>query len=49
MSNNGSLGIINSGWNNMKVVEFGNFYRLFFDGSNIDVTLTFKREDPSIV
>lgn len=49
MSNNGSLETINLRWTVVKVVEFGNFYRLFFDGEKIDLELTFRKDDPSNV
>lgn len=49
MSNNGNLEIINPKWTVIKVVEFGNFYRVFFDGEKIDFELTFRKDDPSHV
>ena len=49
MANNGQLTLVNPGWQNMQVVEFGPFYRVMFDGPKIDITLTFLKSDPSIV
>lgn len=46
MSNDGNLTVVNPNFSSMKVVQFGNWYRLFFDGDKIDVTLTFRKEDP---
>jgi len=47
MANNGQLSVINPDWRNIQVVEFGQFYRLLFDGPKIDITLTFRKDDPS--
>ena len=49
MANNGQLTVVNPGWQSMQVVEFGNYYRVLFDGPKIDITLTFLKSDPSIV
>lgn len=49
MANNGQLSVLNGGWSNMQVVEFGPFYRVLFDGPKIDITLTFRKDDPSII
>jgi len=33
----------------VKVVDLGNWYRMFFDGQRIDVTLTFRKDNPAQV
>lgn len=43
MSNNGSLEVLDPKWMALKVVEFGNYYRLFFDGEKIDFEITLKK------
>ena len=49
MANNGALTMLNPGWKNIQAVTFGPYYRLILDGPKIDVTLTFRKDDPSIV
>ncbi len=49
MLNNGTLTALNRPWKNIKVAEYGQFYRLIFDQQKIRVTLTFSKSDPSNV
>lgn len=49
MANNGALSILNPSWQTIKVAQFGQYYRLIFDGAKIDITLTFSKSDPSHV